>query len=396
MRRRVYLKAVIPDKMRTYFSRGAKRAVLTVGVGGILCAAAVPAVAVVSSAPDTMPSFNGTVLATVYSGTTLYVAGEFTAAIVNGKQIARSRFAAVNADTGALLSWSPTADARVKALAVSGGSVYAAGDFGTVNGQKRDSLARLDATSGALSSTFKHSISGRPYALAAGNGRLYLGGAVTAVNGQIRTRLAAFNLSSGALDTVWKPAADDQVEALAVAGSRVYVGGKFHAIAGVRGYDRLAALNAFSAKIDTGFKSRATYITYGIAVTSGGVYGVHGGQGGRATAYTTSGLQRWSATFDGDGQAVAAVGDTVYVGGHFDEACRSARTGAQGVCLDGSDVRVKLAAFADSTGKLLPWTANANGVEGVLTMATLGGKVAAGGAFTTINGKTQKRLVQFS
>ncbi|GAA0811494.1 PQQ-like beta-propeller repeat protein [Spirilliplanes yamanashiensis] len=386
---------MIPDKMRQFLSSGAKRAVLTVGMGGILCAAAVPAIAVVSSTPNTTPSFNGTVLATVYSGTTLYVAGDFTAAIVNGKQVARTRFAAVNAKTGALLPWAPRADARVKALAVSNGSVYAAGDFGLVNGQKRDSLARLDAASGALHSTFKHSIGGKPYALAAGNGRLYLGGAITSVNGQTRTRLAAFNLSTGALDGTWRPAADDQVEALTVAGSRVYVGGKFHAIAGVRGYDRLAALNYSTGKVDTGFKSRATYIAYGIAVTSTGVYAVHGGQGGRATAYTTSGGQRWTATFDGDGQAIVAVGDTVYVGGHFDKACRSARTGAQGVCLDGADVRVKLAAFNNSTGKLLPWTAHGNGVEGVLTMATLGGKVAAGGAFTTINGKSQKRLVQF-
>ena len=383
--------------MRVYFSRGAKRAALAAGVGGVLCAAAVPAVAVVSSTPDGgVPSFNGTVLATAYSGSTLYVAGTFTAAIVKGKQVARSRFAAVNADTGALLPWAPQADGLVKALAVSGGYVYAAGDFGTVNGQKRDSLARLDAASGALHSTFKHSVSGKPYALAAGNGKLYLGGAITAVNGQSRTRLAAFNLGTGALDATWKPAADDQVEALTFAGSRVYVGGKFHAIAGVRGYDRLAALNASTGKIDTGFKAKAGYIAYGISVTSSGVFAVHGGQGGRATAYSTAGAQRWSATFDGDGQAIVAVGDTVYVGGHFDKACRSARTGDHGVCLDGSDVRVKLAAFSTSTGKLLPWTANANGIEGVLTMSTLGGKVAAGGAFTTINGKSQKRLVQFS
>jgi Domain of unknown function (DUF5122) beta-propeller len=387
---------VILDKLRQYLSSGAKRAVLTVGVGGVLCAAAVPAMAVVSSTPDTMPSFNGTVLATVYSGSTIYVGGDFTAAIVGGKQVTRTRLAAINATTGALLSWAPTADARVKALAVSGGSVYAAGAFGSVNGQKRDSLARLDAATGALSSTFKHSINGQPYALAAGNGRLYLGGSITAVDGQTRTRLAAFNLSSGALDTTWKPAADDQVEALALYGSRVYVGGKFHAIAGLRGYDRLAALNYATGKVDTGFRSRATYIAKAVSVTSSGVYAAHGGQGGRAVAYTTAGVQRWTATFDGDGQAIAAVGDTVYVGGHFDKACRSPRTGTHGVCLDGSDVRIKLAAFSAATGNLLPWTANANGVEGVLTMATTASKVAAGGAFTTINGKSQKRLVQFS
>jgi hypothetical protein len=391
-----YLYRVIPDNMRQSLLRGLKRTVVAAGLSGVVLASAVPAQAVVSSSPDTVPSFNGTVWATVYDGDTIYVGGDFTAAIVNGKQVARSRLAAVDADTGALLSWSPAADGRVKALAVSGSSVYAAGDFGIVSGQKRDSLARLDKTSGAVSSTFKHSISGKPYALAAGNGRLYLGGAITAVNGSTRSRLAAFNLSSGALDGSWKPAADDQVEALVATSSRVYVGGKFHKIAGATGYDRLAAVDPASGGIVSSFKAKATYIAYAIAVTSSGVYAAHGGQGGRAIAYSTSGSQKWTATFDGDPQAIGAIGDTVYVGGHFDKACKSSRTGTQGTCLDGSEVRIKLAALYADNGDLRSWTANANGIEGVLALAIEGGRVAAGGAFTMINGKTQKRLVQFS
>jgi hypothetical protein len=93
---------------------------------------------------------------------------------------------------------------------------------------------------------------------------------------------------------------------------------------------------------------------------------------------------------------VAVHGDTVYVGGHFDKACRTARTGIQGVCLDGDDGRVKLVALSTSTGNLQPWTADANGVEGVLTMAAGAGSIAAGGAFTAVNGMLTKRLAQFS
>jgi hypothetical protein len=61
-------------------------------------------------------------------------------------------------------------------------------------------------------------------------------------------------------------------------------------------------------------------------------------------------------------------------------------------------VRVKLAALNTATGNLQSWTANANGIEGVLTLATNAsfGAVAAGGAFTTINGVSRKRLAQFS
>jgi len=344
------------------------------------------------------PDANNAVNALAISGSTVYIGGFFSGPNSINGTLTRNRLAAVDARTGELLPWAPAADGRVKALAVSGTSVYAAGDFTTVGGQKRDSLARLDATTGAVASTFKHSISGKPYALAAADGRLYLGGAITAVNGQTRTRLAAFNLTSGVLDATWKPTVDDQVEALATASGRIYAGGKFHKVNSTSGYNRLVALDPASGKIVIGFKPKATVVTYAIAVDATGVYTATGGQGGRANGYTLSGSPKWTAGFDGDAQAVAAYGGTVYVGGHFDNACRTPRTGTQGACLDGSDKRVKLAALDQGTGVLQSWTANGNGIEGVLTLATNTGlgAVAAGGAFTTINGVSRKRLAQFS
>lgn len=360
-----------------------------------LAAAPAPAQAQTS---DSMPSFNGTVLTVAYAGDILYAGGDFTAAIVHGKQVARGHLAAVDARTGDLLPWAPAADGRVKALVVGGGSVYLAGDFGKVSGKARDSLARVDAVTGAVSATFKHSISGRPYALAAGYGRLYLGGAITAVDGEARGRLAAFDLVTGALDTAWRPSADDQVETVAAGGGRVYAGGKFHKINGMSGYDRLVALDPAGAAVVPGFKPRPPVITYALAVTDDGVYSAHGGQGGRVSAYTPAGTLRWSATFDGDAQAVTVLGDVVFAGGHFDRACTTARTGTQGACVDGADNRVKLAALSVADGHLLDWTADANGVEGVMALAsspTLH-TVAMGGAFTTVDGRTQKRFAQFS
>jgi len=360
-----------------------------------LAVAATPAQA---QSSDSMPSFNGAVLTIAYAGDVAFLGGDFTAAIVRGKQIARGHLAAIDSRSGTLLSWSPAADGRVKALAVSGTSLYLAGDFGRVGGQKRDSLARVDVATGALAPTFKHAITGRPYAITAGGTRLYLGGAFTAVDGQARGRLAAFDLSTGALDPRWRPTADDQVETLAAGGGRVYAGGKFHKINTIPGYDRLVALDPAGGAIITAFRPRPPVITYALAVTSDGVYSAHGGQGGRVSAYTPGGTLRWSATFDGDAQAVTVLGDVVYAGGHFDRACSTARTGAQGTCVDGSDNRVKLAALAVGDGHLLDWTADANGVEGVLALASNAelGTVAMGGAFTTVDGRTQKRFAQFS
>ncbi|GIM95085.1 outer membrane protein assembly factor BamB family protein [Paractinoplanes toevensis] len=362
-----------------------------------LALAAAPAPAQAQSS-DTMPSFNGAVLTVAYGGNVVYLGGDFTAAIVRGKPVTRGHVAAVDARTGELLPWAPAADGRVKALVVNGPSIYLAGDFGSVAGQQRDSLAKVDAITGALHATFKHAITGRPYAIAAAGNRLYLGGAITAVDGQARGKLAAFNLTTGALDPRWRPTADDQVETVAAGGGRIYAGGKFHKVNGLSGYDRLVAFDPTTAAVVTGFKPKPPVITYALAVTSTGVYSAHGGQGGRVSAYTPGGQLRWSSTFDGNAQAITVLDDVVYAGGHFDRACTSARTGTQGSCVDGADNRVKLAALAVADGHLLDWTADANGVEGVLALASNAelDSVAMGGAFTTVDGRTQKRFAQFS
>ena len=379
----------------TYRGKTLTRGLATITTATVALAGAAPARAQTS---DAMPSFNGTVWTVAYAGSTVYLGGDFTAAIVGGKPVARGHTAAVDARTGALLPWAPATDGRVKALAVDASSVYLAGDFRTVGGQSRDSLARVDATTGAVSGALQHAITGTPSAIAIAGNRLYVGGSISVVDGQARGRLAAFKLTTGALDRRWKPTADDQVETIATGGGRVYLGGKFHKINGSPGYDRLAALDPVDATLVTAFKPRPPVIALAIAVTADGVYSAHGGQGGRISAYTPTGGLRWSATFDGDAQAVTVLGDTVYAGGHFDRACSTARTGTQGACVDGSDDRVKLAALAVADGHLLDWTADANGVEGVLALASSPslGTIAMGGAFTTVDGRAQKRFAQFS
>jgi hypothetical protein len=351
--------------------------------------------AALTSRSSAVPYFDGSVYAIAYRGSTVYVGGSFTTATWGGRTYARSRLAAFDARTGALLGWSPRADRTVRALAVSGTAVYAAGDFGVVAGVRRDNVARLDAVTGRAGS-FAHTVSGTPYALWAGNGRLYLGGTFTAVDGSGRRGLAAFSLTTGALDRGWRPSADAGVFALAGYGARVYAGGAFHKINGVRGTLRVAALSPTTGAVDRGFLPMAPARVNALAVDGAGVYAATGGQGGRAIAWTSRGAVRWQRLFDGDATAVATLNGVTYVGGHFDRACLTLSNGSQGTCTDGALPRVKLAAVS-SRGGLTGWAPQANGVIGVRALAvdrTLG-TLGAGGDFTVVAGQVRKRYASF-
>jgi hypothetical protein len=332
------------------------------------------------------------VYAVAYRGSTVYVGGSFTSVAWAGRSFHRHRLAAFNAGTGALLSWAPAADATVRALTVSGSAVYAGGDFHQVSGSRRDALARIDAVSGAVG-PFSHSVAGAPYALASGNGRLYVGGSFTSVDGTPRRNLAAFSLTGGGLDRRWRADADGSVHALAPAGSRIYAGGAFRKINGAGGTQRIAALSTTSGGVFSAFRPNAPAQVNALATDGNGVYAATGGQGGKAIAYSSRGVVRWTRVFDGDTVAIAVLAGTVYVGGHFDRACLTNRNGSQGACTDGATNRGKLAAI-NSRGALTSWAPRANGVIGVRTLTAdrARSRIVAGGDFTTINGITRKRL----
>jgi hypothetical protein len=357
-------------------------------------ATAAPAAAV-SSRTEATPSFNSTVWAIAFRGDVVYVGGSFTAVTYRGQTFPRKRLAALNARTGAVLPWQPTTNGTVRAIAVAGSAVYAAGDFDTVSRLRREAVARIDATSGQVT-PFAHRVAGHAATLAIGNGRVYVGGSFSRVDGVTRRNLAAFSLSTGALDRSWRPSIGGHVRSLALTRGRVYLSGEFHQVNGSRAADRLAAVSTTGGSLVTAFRPKAPVKVMDVAADARGVYTATGGPGGRAVGYSPSGNVRWTHLFDGDVHTIAVMGGTTYVGGHFDRACRNTSTLRQLGCVGGYTARVKLAAL-DRHGRLTGWNPQANGTIGTQVLSTYPARhrIAAGGAFTRIGRTGRERFAIF-
>ena len=113
---------------------------------------------------------------------------------------------------------------------------YAGGSFSTVGGQSRQTLAALDTTTGNATS-WNPTPAGRSFvgpsirALAVSGSTVYTAGGFTSIGGQPRNKLAALDAGTGNA-TSWNPDPNGEVKALAISGSTVYVGGSYSVIGG--------------------------------------------------------------------------------------------------------------------------------------------------------------------
>lgn len=175
---------------------------------------------------------------------TVYVGGSFTAARPAGaapgvNQTARLNLLAYDLTTGNLIDgWAPQANGVVKALAVSPDKsrIYVGGEFSEIGGLRRNRLAAVDATSGAVLTAFEGQTSGTVEAIAASADAVYVGGALN--NAVLpsgftvaRKNLAAFSAADGTLLS-WAPQAYGRVRGLALSpdGSKLALAGSFDSI----------------------------------------------------------------------------------------------------------------------------------------------------------------------
>lgn len=129
--------------------------------------------------------------------------------------------------------WNGRVNGRVLALAVVGGTLYVGGDFtqagsgpGPLLPASRVNFAAFDAATGGLKTTSAGGADAIVTALAVSGTTLYAGGDFVTFGAQGRTRLAAYDTTN---DTVlpWNPGADGTVREIVPAPGGVFIGGAF-------------------------------------------------------------------------------------------------------------------------------------------------------------------------
>ena len=97
-----------------------------------------------------------------------------------------------------------------------------------MNGTSEVRLARLNATNGAVDTSFRASPSAAVNALALSSNRLFVGGAFISISGVPRNNLASLNTAAGAVEG-WNPNVDSNVADLQLSPDQatVYIAGDF-------------------------------------------------------------------------------------------------------------------------------------------------------------------------
>jgi hypothetical protein len=382
---------------------------LTVSVFLLLTALASPASAAISDDPDPIWMTNGQIRAMVRHGNYLYIGGKFTQVRAStspgpGEKFAAKNLARIDVTTGlGDPSWTPdvigtTAGPAVHALVVAGGDVWVGGDFRSVNGQTRHNLAAVSVADGSVDPGVNPVMGAKNdrsvRALAQTGGRVFAGGYFKTVGAARRRFLAAFDLGGTLLN--WRPAVDKRVFSLATGcDGQVFAGGQFRRARGQGGAwvpretvgafhpstGSLLAWRVPTGTIEEGQKA------YAMAPTCTQLNVAYGGNN-RAIALHldsgTNGAKKWQVNTSGNVQAITVAGGQVVIGGHFTSI--------------GGIARERIAALGMSTGVVDPaFDPSLTGQwGGPWALTADGSHLYVGGQFTMVGAESRSFLARFA
>ncbi|WP_371790431.1 DNRLRE domain-containing protein [Streptomyces sp. NBC_01471] len=315
--------------------------------------------------------------------------------------------AATGAPTGCKLNFTVNSggNATVRALAVSPDkkTLYAGGYFGEVNGTQVSSLAAIDIATCTPKASFKASFPATVRALAVTDDTVYAAGDFTTVGGQKHERFAAVQASDGSV-LPFAPNADEPGRAIQLTpdGTKAVIGGDFFTVNGTNSH-ALAVVDAKTgalAKTYPGF-IETNSVVKAIETDATGIYTGNEGTGlgvfdGRIALNASDLNQRWRDTCLGATQALKSYKGVLYSASHAHDCS------GVGEFPDGRRHHF-LAEPTTGTGKLgwFPDTNDGNGEQigpRALAVATSGSTqyLWSGGEFTTVNGAPAQSLTRFA
>ncbi len=310
--------------------------------------AAAPSSALQSQVPSNAASAwqtNGNVSVMAYANGVIYIGGDFTSvrppgAAAGTGEVARGHLAAFNASTGALITSFNHSISSVKALAASPdqSTLYVGGDFTNIDGTARNRVASFATSSGALTSWNPNS-NNRVSAIAASPTTVYVAGTFTSVGGRASTRIAALSASTGSALSTFTASADNLSYQIALSTdySRLYLAGAFTNLNGDTNLWSAGVINA-STGANLPFAAHsvipptsAACVSQGKTIKTdadGAYFGMEGTGGGcfdGTFSANSDGSLKWVSTCLGATQAVQPLNGTLYTGSHSHDC-----TGDQG------------------------------------------------------------------
>jgi hypothetical protein len=344
---------------------------------------------------------NGEVRALAAVGADLYVGGEFNQA--GGG--AANRIAKFDTTQSGNAGWAALGDgvnSSVYALAAIDTDLYASGQFLLAGGATASRIAKFDTTQSGNAgwSTLGDGLNNIPFSLAAIGNHLYVGGFFTEAGGTATSNIAKFDTTQGG-NAGWSALGDgvnSPVSALAAIGTDLYVGGGFteagDAVASrIAKFDIAQTGNAGWSVVGEaggGLNGRVLAIAAnGTDLYVGGRFTAAGGvAASRIAVYdtTTPGAAGWSALGDGvnaEVNALAVIGDDLYVGGLFTEA--------------GDEPANHIAVYDTTQTGNAGWSALGDGTNlRVWAMAAIGTDLYVGGDFTFAGGEAAANVAVFN
>jgi len=294
----------------------------------------------------------------------------------------------------------------VTALAVVGNEVFVGGLFTSAGGVSANNVARFNTqtnTWSTLGTGSSNGVNNWVFALAVVGNEVFVGGLFTSAGGVSANRVARFNTQTNTWSTLGTGSSNGvngAVRALAVVGNEVFVGGFFTSAGGVSA-NNVARFNTQTntwSSLGTGSSNGVSGDVFALAVVGnevvvGGDFTSAGGVSANRVARFNTQTNTWSSLgtgssngVDGGGvEALAVVGNEVFVGGGF--------TSAGGVSAN------RVARFNTQTNT---WstlgTGSSNGVNGpfVYALAVVGNEVYVGGLFTSAGGVNANFVARFN